>query len=48
MAWFKISYEVGILICVFAILVGSQIIAFHAEHWLSRSKRRLTRKSTKL
>jgi hypothetical protein len=43
MAWFKISYEAGILICVFAILVGSQIFAIHVEHCLVRSKRRRAR-----
>jgi hypothetical protein len=48
MAFFKISYEVGILICVFAILIGSQILAIHVEHWLSRAKRQHSQKSSKL
>ncbi|HXM05732.1 MAG TPA: hypothetical protein VN939_24165 [Chthoniobacterales bacterium] len=38
MAFFKISYEVEILICVFAILIGSQIWQFMSNTgWAARS-----------
>jgi hypothetical protein len=44
MALFKLVYELGILACVLAILVGAQIIGICVEHWVDRPKRRHIRK----
>jgi hypothetical protein len=44
MALFKMLYELGILACVLAILVGAQIIGIYVEHWVDHPKRQHIRK----
>jgi hypothetical protein len=40
----KMFYELGILTCVLAILVGAQIMGIYVEHWVDRPKRLHIRK----